>query len=111
MSVTIRHVTTGEKTLYIVHNFGVSPVEVNAYENRNDIPESIRHYATEGEPMMVEPDLANYMGVSGILYPNLPKCKHPEYLDQRCIAENCKFAKPTYHQCPYFDNSYNERKK
>ena len=109
MSIDIRHVTNGKKTIYRVidssADFGMA---FNVYETREEIPQNIRHYAPEEEPKFVGPDMAAIFGVLDILYPNFPNCGHPDYLGKRCIAESCKFADPTYRDCPYFDKAYKE---
>ena len=109
MSLDIRYVTNGKKTIYRVidssDDFGTA---FNVYDTRDQIPESIRHYAPKGEPKFVGPDMAAIFGVLDILYPNFPKCNHPDYIEKRCIAEACKFADPTYQDCPYFDKTYKE---
>ena len=84
MSLDIRYITNGSKTIYRVID-GVTD-SFNVYKNRDDIPKSIRHYAPEGEPKFVGPDMAAILGVRDILYPNLEDCGHPDYLGKRCIA-------------------------
>lgn len=101
MSLDIRYLTNGEKTAYRVQNSGVEPIEVNYYENKEDIPKSIRHYAPEGNPKFVEPDLAYVLGAGEYFYPNFPKCGLGEYRGTRCVAESCKYADPTYKNCKY----------
>ena len=50
MSINIRYLTNGKKSVYVVRNSGVSPVEINYFDNKDEIPNSIRHYAPDGEP-------------------------------------------------------------
>jgi hypothetical protein len=101
MSLDIRYITNGSKTIYRVID-GVTD-SFNIYKNRDDIPKSIRHYAPEGEPKFVGPDMAAILGVRDILYPNLEDCGHPDYLGKRCIAESCKFAvDKDWTKCPYY---------
>ena len=101
MSLDIRHVTNGKKTIYRVIDGSAETFDI--YENREDIPESIRHYAPKGEPKFVGPDLARIFGVRDILYPNFPNCGHPEFAGRSCIAEACKYAVDgDYTKCPYF---------
>lgn len=103
MSLNIRYLTNGEKTFYVVHNFGVTPPERHVYMTKDEIPKSIRHYAPDGEPKFVEPDLAAILCVRDIFYPNFPSCGHPDCLGKRCIAESCKFAPGgDWTRCPYF---------
>lgn len=80
----------------------------NVYENRDNIPKGIRHYAPEGKPTLVGPDMAAIFGVQNILYPNFPKCGHPDYIGKNCVAESCRYAEENgYEACPYFDKNYN----
>lgn len=86
MSLDIRYITNGSKTIYRVID-GVTD-SFNVYKNRDDIPKSIRHYAPEGEPKFVGPDMAAILGVRDILYPNLEDCGHPDYLGKRMHRRN-----------------------
>lgn len=105
MSLDIRYVTNGKKSIYRV--IDASAETFNVYENKEDIPQSIRHYAPKGEPKFVGPDMAAILGVKNILYPNFPKCSHPDYLGKDCIAESCQYAESNnYRVCPYFDSNY-----
>lgn len=105
MSLDIRYVTNGVKSIYRVID-GVSET-FNIYDSLDDIPKNIRHYAPKGEPKFVEPDLAALFGVKDILYPNFPSCGHPDYIGKSCIAESCKFAESNeWKNCPYFDKDY-----
>ena len=106
MSLDIRHVTNGDKTIYAVIHTDTGEREI--FNTRDDVPESIRHYAPTGEPKFTEPDMARILGVQDVLYPDFPKCKMPGYEDRICIAESCKNAEPTYKDCPYFDKAYKE---
>lgn len=102
MSIDIRYLTNGVKTAYRVQDSSCDPVEVNYYEKKEDIPKRIAHYAPEGEPKFVGPDSARVLGALNYFYPDFPTCRHPDYLGSRCVAESCKFAEPTYHECKYF---------
>jgi len=105
MSLDIRYITNGVKTIYRV--IDGSAESFNIYNNRDDIPKSIRHYAPKGEPKFVGPDMATIFGVRDILYPNFPNCGLPDYAGRRCIAESCKFAENgDWSKCPYFDKKY-----
>ena len=106
MSIYIRYVTNGKKTIYRVIDSSANAF--NIYETKDQIPQNIRHYAPEGEPKFVGPDMAAIFGVLDVLYPVFPRCRDPDYPEKRCIAESCKFAVPTYRDCPYFDKSYEE---
>lgn len=74
MSINIRYVTNGKKAIYRVidssDDFGNA---LHVYDTRDQIPQNIRHYAPEGEPKFVGPDLAAIFGVLDILYPDFPK--------------------------------------
>ena len=103
MSLNIRYLTNGKKTFYIAINSGVTPPEYHAYKTKEEIPECIRHYAPDGDPKFVEPDLAAFWGLLDVFYPGFPNCEHPDYLGKRCIAEACKFAPDgDWTKCPYF---------
>lgn len=103
MSLDVRYLTNGIVSLYTVVNSGVTPIQLNAYATKEEIPSDIRHYAPDGDPKFVGPDLAAILGVQSFFYPDFPKCKHPEYLDKRCLAESCKFAPDgDWTKCPYF---------
>ena len=104
MSLDIRYVTNGKKAIYRVIDSSAKTFSI--YETKDQIPQNIRHYAPEGYPKFVGPDMAAIFGVLDILYPNFPKCGHPDYIGKRCIAEACRFAVPTYRDCPYFDKTY-----
>lgn len=95
MSLDIRYITNGVKTIYRV--IDGSAESFNIYNDRDDIPKSIRHYAPKGEPKFVGPDMATIFGVRDILYPNFPNCGLPDYVGRRCIAESCKFADDLIH--------------
>lgn len=102
MSLDIRYVTNGIKTIYRV--IDGSADSFNVYTRRDDIPKSIRHYAPKGDPVFVGPDMAFIFGVSDILYPNFPNCGHPQYSGKRCIAESCKYViGEDWTTCPYFN--------
>lgn len=103
MSLDIRYLTNGKVSFYTVINSGVTPVQKNAYKTKEEIPSDIRHYAPEGEPKYVGPDLAMLLGVQPFFYPDFPKCEHPNTIGARCIAESCLFApNGDWTKCPYF---------
>lgn len=107
MSIDIRYVTNGVKTVYRVIDSKNETFSV--YKKREDIPISIRHYAPDEDeiPMHVEPDFARMLGVKDILYPNFPNCTHPEFIGTPCIAEACSIpGYKSYTGCPYFDQRY-----
>lgn len=103
MSLNIRYLTNGEKTAYQVVNTGVDPTEITFYENKEDIPQSIVHYAPKGEPKFIEPELAYILDAQDYFYPNFKKCKcgHQDFKGRRCIAEVCEPAKPDWKNCKY----------
>lgn len=102
MSLDIRYLTNGEKTAYRVEDSGADPVTVNYYERREDIPENIRHFAKENEdPIFVGPDMAYILGAWEYFYPDLLECRKPGYEGRRCIAESCKYGKPSFIDCQY----------
>jgi len=105
MSIDVRYVTNGKKSGYYVRNSGVDPMTIDIFDKKEDVPESIRHYCPDGEPDFWGPDMARFMGVRDILYPNFPLCCHPEYLGKVCIAESCRFAiDEDWTKCKYFCN-------
>ena len=72
MSLCIRHLTSGGREVFTVHNKGVSPTSYEIFDNREDIDWRIRHYAPE-EPEYCSPDLAKQLGVFEKLYPGFKK--------------------------------------
>lgn len=103
MSLNIRHLTNGEKTFYVVTHTDTGEREL--YNTRDEVPQSIRHYAKEGEARFIEPDTARLLGVQDILYPNFPNCTMYGYSNRICIAESCVNAVPTYKDCPYYQQA------
>lgn len=103
MSLSTRYLTNGKKAVYVaIDSSGPHPMRY-AGEHREDIPESIRGHLPDGEPLFVGPDMAKILHAQDILYPNFPKCGHPDYIGQICIAESCKFvADGNWNTCPYF---------
>ena len=106
MSIDIRHITNGVESGYYVRNSDITPMTVEFYSKKEDIPESTRHYAPsdEGEPKYWGPDMARIMGCQKLLYPDFPQiCGHPEYQGQICVAESCRYAPNSdWTRCPYF---------
>lgn len=100
MSLDIRHLTNGEKTIYTVRDS--LHMTFNVYNTLEEVPEDVRHYAETTKLQFAGPDLARVLGSRDVLYPNFPDCGHPEYLGEVCIAESCKYGDPTYKDCPYF---------
>lgn len=71
MSINIHYLSNGKKSYYCVTNAGVTPIERTVYENIDDIPKSIRHYAEGKSPMEVAPDVAQILGFGEYLYPEM----------------------------------------
>lgn len=93
MSLDIRYLSNGKKTLYCISNTGVKPTEYTTYEKLEDIPESIRHYAPAGMPEFVDPDIAQVLGFGPDLYPELEdKCGYNGYQFTACIGPGCHFV-------------------
>lgn len=103
MSLDIRYLTNGKKSVYVVRDSGVTHSNGYCYDSKDDIPSSIRHYAPKGEPRLVGPDMARLFGAIDILYPDFPTCGKSSYKGLICIAESCKYAPDgDYTKCPYF---------
>lgn len=103
MSLNIHYFTNGNESLYIVTNSGVTPIQRYAYKTKNEIPSCIRHYAPDGDPKYIGPDLASILGVQSFFYPNFPKCGHPDTKFRQCIAESCVLAPGgDWRKCRYF---------
>jgi len=104
MSLNIRYLTNGIKSVYTVRNAGVTPTTFEIFDRREDIDIRIRHYAPTGDPVHCEPDLARMFGVLDLFYPNFPNCPMPEYSNSKCIAESCKYnnysGDPEQGKCP-----------
>lgn len=93
MSVDVRYVTNGNKTGYYVRDSLSDPTTIKIYENKEDVPESIRHYCPDGKPKYWGPDMARIMGCQKLLYPDFPKpCGHPDFSGENCIAESCMYS-------------------
>ena len=106
MSIDIRYITNGVKSGYYVRNSGVSLMTVDFYSKKEEIPESIRHYAPNRRmPRYWGPDMTKIMGCQKLLYPDWPKaCGHPDFKGEECIAESCGYAVDgDWEKCPYFD--------
>lgn len=110
MSLNIEYLTNGKKSVVVVVNSGVSPTKIDYYDRPEDVPIEIRNYCPK-EVKYVGPDSARLSCAQSVLYPNFPKCGHPEYDGLNCIAESCRFGDPTYRDCPYFDHTYDENKE
>jgi len=109
MSLSIRHLTNGENTVFTVSNTGVTPPTFEIFNNREDIDMGIRHYVPTDEPMHCEPDLAYIFGVGDLFYPNFKHdCGRTDlkpHNPKRCIAESCRYhaysGEKEAGQCPH----------
>ena len=107
MSLDVRWLTNGEKTLYCVIDSWCDPPRKSTYETLEEVPKAIKHYAEKiKESKYVGPDTARILGFVDIFYPEWKDhcCLHPEELaagryDQKCIAEGCGLY--DYHTCPF----------
>lgn len=113
MSVNIKYLTNGEKSIYKYVDASAEPIEVVVSENIEDINKYNRHYAPE-EPSFASPDIAYMNGekVGQFLYPDFPICKNPDkdYYELRCIG-CCRYLEENvgdidFRKCPYFDKEY-----
>lgn len=72
MSIKIRWLTNGDKTVYTVRD--LLNGTFNVVEDIKEIPEEIRHYAENiEEPTFCEPDLARMFDVTDVFLPRLAK--------------------------------------
>lgn len=90
MSLNIRYLTNGEKEVFTITNTGVTPNEFCVVNSREEIDESIRHYAPE-KPQFCSVDIARMFGVLDIFYPDNPKCTMDGHIGKPCIADACKY--------------------
>jgi len=111
MSLDIRLLTNGEKSVYTVRNSGVTPMTLEVYESIDEIDKSIRHYALKRNKQFCEPDLARAFGVLDIFYPDHAQtCARADSKTKNCIAESCRYSTlsgaPEQGQCPYVGTSF-----
>lgn len=107
MSLDVRWLTNGEKTLYCITDSWCNPPRKYTYETLEEVPKAIKHYAEKiKEPTFVGPRTASLLGFDDIFYPKWKHhyCLHPEelnagYYDMKCLAENCELC--DYHECPF----------
>lgn len=93
---TIRSIITAK-------NSGVTPMETSLWTDPAEIPKEIEHYFKSCSVMTIGPYMADFFGIQEKLYPNFPKCNHPEYKNTNCLAECCKLAPgEDWEKCPYF---------
>lgn len=92
-----------DQIYYYCRNSGVTPTEINLWTDPAEIPKEIEHYFKNLGVITIGPEMADFFRIQEKLYPNFPKCHHPEYEGKRCIAEFCKFAPNSdWEECPYF---------
>nr|DAO50487.1 MAG TPA: hypothetical protein [Caudoviricetes sp.] len=92
-----------DQIYYYCKNSGVTPMETSLWTDPAEIPKEIEHYFKNIDAITIGPEMAIFFGVQEKLYPNFPKCCHPEYKNTRCIAEFCKLAPDgDWEKCPYF---------
>lgn len=103
MSLDAHYFTNGKKNIYYARNSGVTPIEVNTYENLSDIPESIRHYFENEEPTFITPDISQLFRIGNILYPELEKrCIYKRSEPIACIGPGCRqVGEGSIYYCPY----------
>lgn len=94
MSLDFRYLTNGEKTLYCVTDSAARPVERTTYENIEDVPESIRHYAPKGEAVFVDPLDAQVLGFGDVFYPEYERrCCYESGRVEACVGQECNLLK------------------
>lgn len=92
-----------DQIYYYCKNSGVTPMETSLWTDPAEIPKEIEHYFKNIDAITIGPEMANFFGIQEKLYPDFPKCNHPEYKNTRCISEFCKFAPDgDWEKCPYF---------
>ena len=91
------------QTYYYCRNSGVTPTEISLWTDPAEIPKEIEHYFKNLSVTAIGPNMADFFGIQEKLYPNFPKCNHPDFKNTNCIAENCKSAPDRdWTKCPYF---------
>lgn len=102
MSLYVKRITNGERTCWYVMDSLKSPTQVQLFDRKEDIPESIRDYAKDEEPKFWGPDMARIMGCQKLLYPNFTQvCALDGYNGKPCVAESCKYVQSNYMTCKY----------
>ena len=89
MSVDIRYVTNGTIKGYYVRN--AMDETINFYDSIDKVPESLRSRAEKSVLNYWGPHVSNIMGIRDVLYPDFPKCHHPDYAGGTCIAESFRY--------------------
>ena len=103
MSLDCRYFTNGQKTAFTVLHTDTGLVE--EFQKREDIPLGIRHlFRRMTRPKCIGPDLAMFLGLSKVFYPDWPKmCGNPGFEGKRCVGESCAFTTTPmgWKTCPF----------
>ena len=92
-----------DQIYYYCRNIGITPTEISLWTDPAETPKEIEHYFKNCKVITIGPEMAIFFGIQGKLYPDFPKCNHPEYKNTRCISEFCKFVPDDdWEKCPYF---------
>ncbi len=104
MSIHLDYFSNGKKALYYVRNTGVVPNTCTTYEKLEDIPESIRHYAPKGDPKVIVPDVAQFLGLGPELFPEYEnRCMWNGLRPMACIGPGCQqIGEGNPMDCPYW---------
>lgn len=96
MSLEVRYLTNGKKTIYTVKRNDVPQRSAClVYDGIEDIPQDIRHYAPKCQPVFVTPDVAQFLGLGGILYPEYQyKCSYGCVGPTHCLGPGCAMLTP-----------------
>lgn len=103
MSLYVRKITNGEKEWWYVRDALADPEDrIKLYERREDIPESIRHYANDESPTLWRPYLSRMHGCLETLYPELvgATCGLEGFENKACIFELCGISE-CWKTCKY----------
>ncbi len=57
MSLDVRCLTDGEKTVWMARNTGVRPIRYDLYRSLEEVPKEIRYYAERAEPETPDRDM------------------------------------------------------
>lgn len=102
-----------DQIYYYCRNSGVTPTEISLWTDPAEIPKGIEHYFNKlHSTMTIGPYMATCLGIREKLYPNFPKCNHPDFKNTNCVAEYCKFAPGRdWEKCPFFFKEKKENLK
>lgn len=92
MSLYVRKITNGEKEWWYVRDALAEPEDqIKLYDQKEDIPKSIRHYAKDETPVLWGPDLCRIQGCLETLYPELvgATCSLEGFENEVCIFDSC----------------------